>query len=306
MLSVDHLPRPAQPSGPATAPAGTPPVTPSEPRVEGHVTGPDQARTTAGLESRQSALEQVGIASGWHVLDAGCGSGDFLPWLAELVGPQGSVSAVDRVAENTVRAAAHMRQHAPGHAVDVRRADVLDLPHADDSFDAVWCADVLQHLDDGQLTRALRELSRVVRPGGLVAVQVPDAASVTVRPGDPFVFLDFLRAAAPSCAYARQLLRGRDLHRWLRETGLASVHQHTTVIEHLAPLEPAALRFWTRICSRLARQARGTGGGWDHRWAPFADADAADHPLRSRHGYVSEGTTLAIGTVPRAADVRLT
>ncbi|MEV4923013.1 methyltransferase domain-containing protein [Streptomyces roseoverticillatus] len=258
----------------------------------------EQARPATCLQSYQSALEQVGIGSGWNVLDAGCGSGDFLPWLAELVGPGGRVSAVDRLERNTVAAAERMRQYAPGRPVDVRRASVLDLPHADGSFDAVWCADVLQHLDDGTLGRALRELRRVVRPGGLVAVQVPDVTAVAVRPGDPFLFTDFFRAAAPSCPYARQLLRGRELHRWLRESGLASVRQHTTVIEHLAPLDPGTLRFWTRTGALIARQARSLGGGWEHRWAPFADAGAEDHPLRSRHGYVSEGTTVAVGTVP--------
>ncbi|MFH8409599.1 class I SAM-dependent methyltransferase [Streptomyces sp. NPDC018019] len=303
MLSVDDTPALIQCSEPTTVPA---PAIASPKRRAGDRARPAETRSAACLQSHQSALEQVGIETGWHVLDAGCGSGDFLPWLAELVGPQGQVSAVDRVAENTALAATHLRQYAPEHAVDVRQATVLDLPHADGTFDAVWCADVLQHLDDGQLVRAVQEMSRVVRPGGLVAVQVPDVTTVTVRPGDPFVFTDFLRATAPSCAYARQLLRSRDIHRWLREAGLASVRQHTTVIEHLAPLEPAALRFWTRTCSRLARQARGMGSGWEHRWAPFADADAADHPLRSRHGYVSEGATLAVGTVSPTKRVRVT
>ncbi|MEH6374775.1 methyltransferase domain-containing protein [Streptomyces sp. KLMMK] len=255
-------------------------------------------RPATCLQSYQSALEQVGIGSGWHVLDAGCGSGDFLPWLAELVGPEGRVSAVDRIARNTAIAEERMRQYDPGRAVDVRHANVLDLPHHDGAFDAVWCADVLQHLDDGMLERALRELRRVVRPGGLVAVQVPDVTALAVRPGDPFLLTDFFRAAAPSCPYARQLLRSRELHRWLREAGLASVRQHTTVIEHIAPLEPETLRFWTRICALVARQARGMGSGWDHRMVPFADAGAEDHPLRSRHGYVSEGTTVTVGTVP--------
>ncbi|MYT24966.1 SAM-dependent methyltransferase, partial [Streptomyces sp. SID7760] len=38
------------------------------------------------------ALDGVGIRPGWHVLDAGCGSGAFLPRIAELVGPAGRIS----------------------------------------------------------------------------------------------------------------------------------------------------------------------------------------------------------------------
>lgn len=52
------------------------------------------------------------------------------------------------------------------------QADVTALPYGDASFDAVVCSYVLQHLDDP--ARAVRELARVVAPGGLVALAVPN------------------------------------------------------------------------------------------------------------------------------------
>ena len=48
-------------------------------------------------------LRWVGIQPGWHVLDAGCGSGSYLSLLTELVGAQGSVSAIDLASENVQR-----------------------------------------------------------------------------------------------------------------------------------------------------------------------------------------------------------
>lgn len=244
----------------------------------------------------RAALDQAGIRSDWHVLDAGCGTGDFLPWLAELVGPGGRVSAIDLAAENAELAAARMRRRSPGCAVDVRQGDILDLPYADDTFDAAWCANTTQYLDDDELGRALWELTRVVRPGGIVAVKDLDASLITVRPADPFLLTDFFRYTARTPGYARQLLRTRDLHRRLDEAGLVSVRQRTMLIEHHAPLGPAALRFYTSACARIARQATdlGLAGGWK----PFLDPDAAANPLRDPQGYISEGNTVVVGVVP--------
>jgi arsenite methyltransferase len=52
----------------------------------------------------EDALRQVGIQPGWHVLDAGCGGGSFLPLIAEETGPTGSVAAIDLAPENIARA----------------------------------------------------------------------------------------------------------------------------------------------------------------------------------------------------------
>src|SRR5689334_22028211 len=48
----------------------------------------------------EAMLRSVDIRPGWRVLDAGCGSGGFLPLLAELVGPTGSVAALDLAPDN--------------------------------------------------------------------------------------------------------------------------------------------------------------------------------------------------------------
>ncbi|HYH78648.1 MAG TPA: methyltransferase domain-containing protein, partial [Longimicrobium sp.] len=57
----------------------------------------------------------------------------------------------------------------PGNAMRV--ADITALPFADGSFDAVLCVDVLEHIDED--ARAMRELHRVLRPGGWALLRVP-------------------------------------------------------------------------------------------------------------------------------------
>ena len=241
-------------------------------------------------------LIRVGIRSGWHVLDAGCGGGRFLPHLAGLVGPTGRVSAVDIAPENIALATARSLDLTT--PVDVRDGDVTALPFPDDSVDAAWCANVTQYLDDHQLRRALAELRRVVRPGGIVAIKDLDASTITARPGPPFLFSDFFRAAAPHSGYARQLLRTRDLYRFLREAGLTQVRQRTVLSEHHAPFSPAERLYYGQACARLAEQAQGAAD-----WQPYLSPDHPDNPLNAPDAYICEGSVLATGRADRKTHV---
>ncbi len=244
----------------------------------------------------RAALDKAGIEPGWHVLDAGCGGGTFFPWLTELVGPRGRISAVDLAPENVTLATRRAEELGLGGRVEVTHSDLLALPYADDTFDAVWCSNTTQYLDDASLAVALKELSRVVRPGGLVAIKDLAADLITIRPGDPFLAQDFFRRAAAAGGYAAQLLRSRDLYRYLSEAGLEQVRQETVLMEHHAPMPPVVLEFYGKACASIAGQAAeaGVGAGWE----PFADPADPAHPLRSRYGYISEGSVLALGVVP--------
>lgn len=239
------------------------------------------------------SLHRVGIQPGWRVLDAGCGSGSFLPWIAELTGPAGRVHGVDLAPEHVSAAADRVRQLPT--PVELRQGDLLALPYADASFDAVWCANAVQYLSDDDLPRALAELRRVVRPGGRVAVKELDVGLTTVRPGPRFLIPDLFRAAAAVPGYARQLLRAPDLHRWLAAAGLTAVRQRTELVEHFGPLPAAAKAFYGPTCAALARQAVELGTD-SADWAAFRDPDDPANPLNDPAAYVAEGLTLAIGT----------
>jgi SAM-dependent methyltransferase len=94
------------------------------------------------------------------ILDAGCGTGIMLQELEHL----GHAEGVD-IAEEAL---AYCRLRG---LENVRRADVLQLPFAASSFDIVAGLDIVEHLDDD--TGALREWSRVLKPGGRVFLFVP-------------------------------------------------------------------------------------------------------------------------------------
>jgi SAM-dependent methyltransferase len=102
---------------------------------------------------------------GWKdkaILDAGCGTGAIL----ERLGNPGRNVGVDLAPE----ALAFCRQRG---LENVRQADISALPFPDNSFDAVICSSVLYHQWVGDVPRALREINRVLRPDGILLVNLP-------------------------------------------------------------------------------------------------------------------------------------
>jgi demethylmenaquinone methyltransferase/2-methoxy-6-polyprenyl-1,4-benzoquinol methylase len=122
---------------------------------------------TAGLDRRWRSLaaRESGVGRGATVLDACCGTGDLALELARVVGRSGQVTGLDFSAEMLRRAE---RKSAGDHAARVEwvRGDATAMPFADDSFSAATIAFGLRNLPDAEA--GLRELARVVRPGGRV------------------------------------------------------------------------------------------------------------------------------------------
>jgi len=95
-----------------------------------------------------------------RILDAGCGSGRNMVDLARL----GTVTGVEIADASLARA----RARGIGEVVE---SSITDLPFPDGHFDLAVCLDVIEHIDDE--LGALRELQRVVAPGGALLVMVP-------------------------------------------------------------------------------------------------------------------------------------
>ena len=104
------------------------------------------------------------------ILDLGCGPGTITADLAELV-PQGRVVGGDPV-ESVLKQAAEYAQSRGVSNVTFEKIDGNQLSFPDDSFDVVTCHQVLQHVKDP--VGILKEMRRVVKPGGIVAAREAD------------------------------------------------------------------------------------------------------------------------------------
>ena len=109
----------------------------------------------------------AGVAAGMRVVDVGCGPGGLTAELARRVGAD-SVAAIDPAPQF----AAACRERLPG--ADVREGVAEELPWEDDSFDATLSSLVIAFMRDPE--QGLREMHRVTRRGGTVAVCMWDIA----------------------------------------------------------------------------------------------------------------------------------
>ena len=133
--------------------------------------------------AREAAFFLPHVRPGMTLLDCGCGPGSITLGLAEALAP-GEVVGVDR---DTSRVEIAEQAAAERGVANVRfqTADVHELPFADASFDAVFAHAVLQHVREP--LRALSEMRRVLRPGGVVGLRDDDRGSVVVAPHAPEV-----------------------------------------------------------------------------------------------------------------------
>jgi SAM-dependent methyltransferase len=121
------------------------------------------------------------LNSGDSVLDVGCGPGTITADLASLVTP-GRVTALE-VTEAALDLARTEIVRRGLTNVDFAAGDVHALDFPDDTFDVVHAHQVLQHVADP--VAALREMRRVTKPGGVVAVRDGDYAAFTWFPAVP-------------------------------------------------------------------------------------------------------------------------
>lgn len=125
-------------------------------------------RTTTA-ETNQM-LERLAPAAGERMLDIACGPGNTTRRLADHAGPDGLVAGLDYASGMLERAVAD----TPQTNVAYLRGDALDLPFPEETFDVISCFGALYMLPDPGL--ALREMARVLKPGGRIAVLTASTA----------------------------------------------------------------------------------------------------------------------------------
>jgi 2-polyprenyl-3-methyl-5-hydroxy-6-metoxy-1,4-benzoquinol methylase len=157
------------------------------------------------------------LRSGMRLLEVGCGVGAVLGILGTAF-PGVELAGVDYEERQIEAARTHLSRL--GFQADLRRADAVDLPWGDGSFEHVWMMWLLEHVADP--VAALREARRVLVPDGeLTAIEV-DYNSVWASPSSDALEALFALVAGAMDANGRSDAGAR-LEGWLVDAGYASV-----------------------------------------------------------------------------------
>ena len=187
------------------------------------------------------------LRPGINLLDVGCGPGTITVDFARRVAP-GRVVGIDRSPDVVDQAKRHAE--SAGVAVSIQVADVYALEFPDASFDVVHAHQVLQHLTDP--VAALREMRRVTRRGGTVAVRDSDYSCFSWAPLDPLL----TRWLAVYRAVARQNGAEPDAGRFLKGWARAAEFLSVAVTSSTWIYADAASCAWGEISGRIAASTR--------------------------------------------------
>jgi SAM-dependent methyltransferase len=246
----------------------------------------------------RALIASADLGPGMRILDAGCGTGEALPWLLDEVKPSGSVVGIDLAAAHVDAA----RLYASAN-IEVFQGDLLTARLEPTSVDFIWCVNTINHFRDP--VRGVIKLSTLLRPRGRIAL-----GQTSLLPDMYFAWDSRLERVTNEAVrqyyrdrYSldeRDLTSVRAIVGVLRAANLRNVAARTVIIERMFPLDAATERYLLDTIFR---------GTWGERLRPYlSDDDYAElvrvcdpqHPqfaLRRPDFHFLQSFTLVTGEV---------
>jgi SAM-dependent methyltransferase len=243
-------------------------------------------------------VASLGIEPGMRILDAGCGTGEALKWLAVEAGAGGLVVGLDLASAHVAAARAAM---PAGTAV--LQADLLRPPLGAGSFDLIWAVNTVNHLSDP--IAGVKRLASLLVAGGRIAL-----GQSSLLPDMYFAWdarLERLTNEAVRRYYREryrleehELTGVRSIVGLLRRARLRDVVAQTYLIERIAPLRPADEAY---LLEGIFRDT------WGERLRPYLSRDDYDelthlcdpqdqrYALRRPDFHFLQSFTLAVGGI---------
>ncbi|MEZ6111863.1 MAG: class I SAM-dependent methyltransferase [Pirellulaceae bacterium] len=198
-------------------------------------------------------LAELPIEDAALVLDVPCGDGFFTRRIAarQRFGQTIGVDVSPAFLE-----VAHDQVSSTGRAPYWLQGDCLELPIRSNSVDLIWCAHSLISLTD--TVSALKEMHRVLRPGGTIAVLEHDQMHRWLLPWPANLELAVQDAERQyflqKHGSTRKMYNGRHLHQLLSDTEFRVGERHTMTAERQQPMDKASLHFFYRHFADLRRR----------------------------------------------------
>lgn len=255
----------------------------------------------------RSALAALRLPPGSNGLDAGCGPGGLFPLLDDAMGGSGTLTGIDGSAAHLSAATRLAQRHALEERIRVQQVDLREpLPFPDNSIDWAWCADVLWPSLFPDPRATVRELARVVKDGGTIAVFFANMQRGLMMPGEPNLDTRLNAAVVrmwnPDPASTEPSVHPESAGGWLRAAGLVEVSMSVYSTVYQQPL-PSSARdylegFWIperqRLGEPLLRWVGVNQEAW-HRWQALADSASPDYLLDQPDYYCIPFATLVTG-----------
>ncbi len=197
-------------------------------------------------------IDALPIGTGDYVLDVACGDGTYAEWLAERVGTQGVVIGLDRSPAYLNCAAG--KKSGQDDRICYVAGELSQAPLEEQSFDLIWCAQSLISLP--QPVEALRQMAKLLRPGGTVAILENDSLHQLMLPWPARLELEIRKAELDAYEIrgvkAEKRYLGRKIRSLFQRAGLAPGRRTTYSTDRCAPLRSAEEEFLTRHLARLS------------------------------------------------------
>jgi len=171
---------------------------------------------------RERATTCLHLSAGSKVLDVGCGIGGATFPLAEITGPNGLAAGVD-ISSAMIEAANGRRAGRAGIEFQIGQAGAI--PYPDHFFDAARCERVFLYLPDR--LAAIREMKRVVKPGGTIVLLDTELDCTAVYSNKPALTRKMTSLVAATIANPNS---ARDLPALARQAGLKDVKVEVSAI----------------------------------------------------------------------------
>ncbi|MCA0452441.1 MAG: class I SAM-dependent methyltransferase [Chloroflexi bacterium] len=262
----------------------------------------------------QSALHQLELPPGSVGLDAGCGPGGVLLLLDKRLHATGHIWGSDNSPTLLAIAREQVRQHGLTERVSLFCADFGDpFPLPDNSLDWVWTADVLTSIGEKRgfsSEDVMRDMARIVKPGGQVAVFLGNRLGAVYLPGYAHIENSLATAANLNFRKRDQLhasFENENVLGWMRAASLAQLHISAHIAQYQAPLHPDIIRYIQRYifeaeygCTpELKAYAHGIGlteEEWQV-WLDISDPQSPNYLLTRDDYYCVRFGILATGRV---------